>query len=109
MPFQENVIVVAQGNIPFERFIWSKRVRDLETLQIAATAHFNGDRQLVPIQRLRELPGLRPVFGGPTIFLRIAGINVDEPHTKIAACPGSGSEQRRGQRPGDWDVMSTST
>ena len=105
MPFQKDVIVVAQGNIPFDRLIWRKRVRGLKTLQIASAPHFHGDRQFVSIQGLGVLPRLRTVFRRPTIFLRIVGISVDELHHKIAVCPGSGSEQRRGQRPGDGDVM----
>ena len=105
MALQEDVIAIAQRNLPFCGFVGFQRSGMFETLQVAAAENFHGDGELVAIEGLRVLARLRAVIGGPGIFLGVFGENVDEFYDEVAVGAGGRGEKIRGDLTGDGDVV----
>jgi hypothetical protein len=105
MPFQKNVVVIPERNIPFRRLVRNERFGSFVAPKIAAAADLHGDRQFVPIERLSVLTGFGALVRGPCVFLRIVGIEVDQLQDEITVATGSRGEQLGGQHPGDREIV----
>ena len=105
MALQKDVIVIAQWNLPFGRFIGRQRVRLFVADEITAATDLHGDGQLVAIQRLRVLTGLGALVRVPGRLLSVVGINVDQFHDEVRIGARSGCKEFGGERPGDDKIV----
>src|SRR6267378_111871 len=105
MSLEKNVIVIAQGNLPFDGSIRRERPWLFIAFEVTTAPNLHRDRKFVAVQRVRVLPGLGTSLRIPCILLGIFGVDVDQLDDEVCVSAGGGREELGGHWASDRQVL----